>query len=107
MPLVLAVPPEPPEPPVAPLLAPPVPLFPLVLRWDRDLGEDDNGAGAWLACTAAAALDCWLVGEAETLWPSSDTTYRPPAVAAAAPSTHAPAPMTMRVRMLSESRMLR
>ena len=72
-------------------------------------GEDDNGAGAWLAgaCTAAAALDCWLVGEAETLWPSSDTTYRPPAVAAAAPSTHAPAPMTMRVCMRSESRMLR
>ena len=109
VPLVLAVPPDAPEPLVPPVLVPPVLLFPPVLRWDRDAGEDDGRATAWLACacTAAATLDCRLAGEAETPPPSSDTTYRPPAVAAAAPSTHAPAPMTIRVRMPSESRMPR
>jgi hypothetical protein len=104
VPLVLAVPP--PDPPALPPL---VPLFPPVPDWDRDAGEDD-GATAWLACacTAAAALDCWLAGEAEMPSPSSETTSRPPAVAAAAPSSHAPVPMTMRrVRMLPESRMRR
>ena len=102
VPLVLAVPPVPPVPPVlAPLVAP----FPPVLRWDRGVGEEE-GAAAWLACACAAAatLDCWLAGEAEMPSPSSDTTYRPPAVAAAAPSTHAPVPMTMRVRMPPQSR---
>jgi len=82
---------------------PAVPLFLLVLRGNRD----EDGVASWLACAwaAAARLDCWLVGEAEMPWPSSDTTYRPPAVAADAPSSHAPAPRTMRVRMLPESRM--
>jgi len=108
VPLVLAVPPAAPEPPVPPALVPPVVLFPPVLRWDRDVGEDDGRAAwpAW-ACAAAAMLDCRLAGDAEALPPSSDTTYRPPAVAAAAPSAHAPAPMTIRVRMPSDSRMLR
>jgi hypothetical protein len=103
VPLVLAVPP--PDPPAPPPL---VPLFPPVLDWDRDAGED-GGATAWLAwaCSAAAALDCWPAGEAEMPSPSSDTTSRPPAVAAAAPSSHAPVPMTMRVRMLPESRVRR
>lgn len=105
VPLVLAVLPEAPDPPVP---APPAPLFAPVLRWDRGAVEEE-GAAAWLACacTAAATLDCWLAGEAEMPSPSSDTTYRPPAVAAAAPSSHAPLPMTMRVRMLPESRMRR
>jgi len=104
VPLVLAVPPAAPEPPVPPVL-----LFPPVLRWDRDAGEDDGCAAAGLACACAAAtaLECWLAGEAEAPPPSSDTRYRPPTVAAAAPSAHAPAPMTIRVRMPSESRMLR
>src|SRR5262245_61767905 len=103
VPPVLAVPPEPPA------LAPLAPPCPPVLPWDRDAGEEEGGAAAWLACacTAPAALDWWLAGEAEMPWPSSDTTYRPPAVAAAAPNSHAPAPMTMRVRMLPESRMRR
>jgi len=98
VPLVLAVrPPDPPAPPVPPL--PPVPAC------DRDAGED-GGATAWLAwACSAAALDLWLAGEAEMPSPSSDTTSRPPAVAAAAPSSHAPVPMTMRVRMPPESRM--
>jgi hypothetical protein len=98
VPLVLAV--RPPDPP-----APPVPLFPPVLAWDRDAGEDGGATArpAW-ACSAAA-LDLWLAGEAEMPSPSSDTTSRPPAVAAAAPSSHAPVPMTMRVRMPPESRM--
>jgi hypothetical protein len=106
VPLVLVVPPELPDPPVA---APLVPLFAPVLRWDRGVGEAEGCAAAWLACacTAAATLDCWLAGEAEMPSPSSDTTYRPPAVAAAAPNSHAPAPMTMRVRMPPESRMRR
>jgi len=99
VPLVLAVPPDPPA------LAPLLPLVPPALRWDCGVGEE--GAAAWLACacTAAATLDCWLADEAEMPPPSSDTMYRPPAVAAAAPSSHAPLPMTMRVRMLPESRM--
>jgi hypothetical protein len=103
VPLVLAVPPELPVP------APLVPLFAPVLRWDRGVGEEEGCAAAWLACacTAAATLDCWLAGEAEIPSPSSDTTSRPPAVAAAAPRSHAPAPMTIRVRMLSQSRMRR
>jgi hypothetical protein len=103
VPLVLAV------PPVPPALAPLVPLFPPVLRWDPCAGGDERTDAAWLACacTAAATLDCWLAGEAEMPSPSSDTTYRPPAVAAAAPSSHAPEPMTMRVRMRPESRMRR
>jgi hypothetical protein len=97
VPLVLAVPPDPP--------APPVPLFPPVLDWDRDAGEEDDCAIAWLAwACSAAALDLWLAGEAEMPSPSSDTTSRPPAVAAAAPSSHAPVPMTMRVRMRPASR---
>jgi hypothetical protein len=96
VPLVLAVPPDP----------PPVPLFPPVLDWDRDAGEEDDCAITWLArACSAAALDLWLAGEAEMPSPSSDTTSRPPAVAAAAPSSHALVPMTMRVRMLPESRM--
>jgi hypothetical protein len=100
VPLVLAVPP--PEPPAPP----PVPLFPPVLTWDRDGGEEDDCAIAWLAwACSAVALDLWLAGEAEMPSPSSDTTSRPPAVAAAAPSSHAPVPMTMRVRMRPESRM--
>jgi hypothetical protein len=101
VPLVLAVPPEPPA------LAPLVPPCPPVPPWDRDVGKEEGGAAAWLACacTAPATLDWWLAGEAEMPWPSSDTTYRPPAVAAAAPSSHAPEPMTMRVRMRPESRM--
>jgi hypothetical protein len=106
VPLVLAVRPDAAEPPVP---APPVPLFPPVLLWDRCAGEEEGCATAWLACASAAAatLDCWLAGEAEMPSPSSDTTYRPPAVAAAAPSSHAPLPMTMRVRMLPESRVRR
>ena len=97
VPLVLAV--RPPDPPA--------PLFPPVLAWDRDAGEDGGATArpAW-ACSAAA-LDLWLAGEAEMPSPSSDTTSRPPAVAAAAPSSHAPVPMTMRVRMPPESRMRR
>ena len=42
VPLVLAVPPD------APVPAPLVPLFPAVLRCDRDVGEEE-GAAAWLA----------------------------------------------------------
>jgi hypothetical protein len=105
VPLVLAVRPDAPDPPV---LAPPAPLLAPVLGWDRGAVEEE-GSAAWLACacTAAATLDCWLAGEAEMPSPSSDTTSRPPAVAAAAPSSHAPTPMTMRVRMLPESRMRR
>jgi hypothetical protein len=100
VPLVLAVPP--PDPPAPPL----VPLRPPVLDWDRDAGEEDGCPIAWLAwACSAATLDLWLAGEAEMPSPSSDTTSRPPAVAAAAPSSHAPVPMTMRVRMLPESRM--
>jgi len=101
VPLVLAVPPDP------PIRAPLVPRFALVLRWDRGVGEAEGCAAAWLACacTPAATLDCWLAGDAEMPSPSSETTSRPPAVAAAAPSSHAPAPMTMRVRMPPESRM--
>jgi hypothetical protein len=104
VPLVLAVRPDEPDPPVP---APPAPLLAPGLGWDR--GTVEEGAAAWLACacTAAATLDCWLAGEAEMPSPSSDTTYRPPAVAAAAPSSHAPLPMTMRVRMLPESRVRR
>jgi len=93
VPLVLAVPPDPP-----------------VLRWDRGVGEEEEGsAAAWpaCACTPAATLDCLPAGEAEMPSPSSDTTSRPPEVAAAAPSSHAPTPMTMRVRTLPESRMRR
>jgi hypothetical protein len=103
VPLVLAVRLEP-DPPV---LAPPAPLLAPGLGWDR--GAAEEGAAAWLACacTAAATLDCWLAGEAEMPSPSSDTTYRPPAVAATTPSSHAPPPMTMRVRMRPESRMRR
>jgi hypothetical protein len=106
VPLVLVVPPELPDPPV---LAPLVPLFAPVLCRDRGVGEAEGRATAWLACacTAAATLDCWLAGVAEMPSPSSDTTYRAPAVAAAAPNSHAPAPMTMRVRMPPESRMRR
>jgi hypothetical protein len=60
-------------------------------------GEEDSAATRLAcACTAAGTLDCWLAGEAEMPWPSSDTTYRPPAFAAAAPSSRAPEPMTMR-----------
>jgi len=100
VPPVLAVPPDPPP------LAPP---FPLVPRWDPWPGEEEGSDAPWLAWAwaAPATLDCWLAGEAEMPWPSSDTTYRPPAVAAAAPSSHAPEPMTMRVRMPPESRMRR
>jgi hypothetical protein len=100
VPLVLAVPPDPPAPTLL------FPLFPPALGWDFGVGEEGCPA-AWLACacTAAATLDCWLAGEPEMPWPSSDTTYRPPAVAAAAPSSHAPEPMTIRVRMPPESRM--
>jgi hypothetical protein len=86
------------------------PLFPPVLRWDPCAGEEEGSDARWLACTwpAAATLDCWLAGEAEMPWPSSDTTYRPPAIAAAAPSSHAPTPMTTRgARTLPESRMRR
>ena len=101
VPLVLTVRPDEPDPPV---LAPPAPLLAPMLGWDRGAVEEE-GAAAWLACacTAAATLDCWLAGEAEMPSPSSETTYRPPAVAAAAPSSHAPLPMTMRVRTLRES----
>ena len=103
VPLVLAGPPDPPVP------APPVAPFAPGLCWDRGVVEEEGCAAAWLAraCTAAATLDCWLAGEAEMPSPSSETTYRPPAVAAAAPSSHAPPPMTMRVRMRPESRMRR
>jgi hypothetical protein len=106
VPPVLAVRLDAPEPPVP---APLVPLFPPVLLWDRCAGEEDGCAAAWLAWAwaAAATLDCWLAGEAEMPSPSSDTTYRPPAVAAAAPSSHALLPMTMRVRMRPESRVRR
>jgi len=92
VPLVLAVRPDPP-----------------VLRWDCGAGEEDGCPITWLAwaCSAAAAPDRWLAGEAEMPWPSSDTTSRTPAVAAPAPSSHAPTPITMRVRMLPESRMRR
>src|SRR5215467_13679615 len=83
VPLVLAVRPD-----------PPVPFCPLVPLWDRDAGEEEGSAAAWLAwACSAAALDLWLAGEAEMPSPSSDTTSRPPAVAAAAPSSHAPVPM--------------
>jgi len=106
VPPVLAVPPDPPPDP-PPVPAPLAPLCPPVLRWDPCAGEEEGSDAPWLAWAAAATLDCWLAGEAETPWPSSDTTYRPPAVAAAAPSSHAPEPMTMRVRMRPESRMRR
>jgi hypothetical protein len=104
VPLVLAVPPDPP-----PVPAPPAPFCPLVPLRDRAADEEEGSAATWLAwaCSAAAALDCWPAGEAEMPSPSSDTTSRPPAVAAAAPSSHAPVPMTMRVRMLPESRVRR
>jgi len=46
VPLVLAVLPVVPVVPVPPVLAP---LVPLVLRWDRDAGEEDGSAAAWLA----------------------------------------------------------
>jgi len=104
VPLVLAGPPDPPDPPVP--VPPAAPFAPGLCR-DRGVGDEEGCVAAWLACacTAAATLDCWLAGEAEMPSPSSDTTYRPPAVAAAAPSSHAPEPMTMRVRMPPESRM--
>jgi len=95
---VLAVPPVP---------APPVPLFPPALDWDRGAVEEEGSAWLAWACAAATTLDCWPAGEAEMPSPSSDTTSRTPAVAAAAPSSHAPVPMTMRVRTLPESRMRR
>jgi hypothetical protein len=106
VPLVLAVLFDAPDPPVP---APPAPLLAPVLCWDRGVDEEEGCVAAWLACacTAAATLDCWLAGEAEMPSPSSDTTYRPPAVAAAAPSSHAPPPMAMRVRMRPESPMRR
>jgi hypothetical protein len=91
---------------VPPVLA--VPPDPPVLPWDRGAGEEEACAAAWLACgrrPAAATLDWSLAGEAKIPAPSSETTRRPPAVAAAAPSSHAPAPMTMRVRMRPGSRM--
>jgi len=86
-------------------LVPLVPPVPAAARWDREPGEED-GCAALVACAwlSAAAVVCWL-GEAEMPWPSSETTHRLPAVAAAAPTSHAPAPMTMRVRMLPQSRM--
>jgi len=105
VPPVLAVPPDPP-----PVPAPLAPLFPPVLRWDPCAGEEEGSDAPWPACTwpAAATLGCWLAGEAEMPWPSSDTTYRPPAIAAAAPSSHAPTPMTTRgTSTLPESRMRR
>jgi hypothetical protein len=89
---------------------PPVLAVPPVLRWDPCAGEEEGSDAPWPACTwpAAATLGCWLPGEAEMPWPSSDTTYRPPAIAAAAPSSHAPTPMTTRgARTLPESRMRR
>ena len=103
VPLALAVPLLP------PVLAPLVPPCPPVPPWDRGAAEEGVCDAAWpaCACAAAATLDCWLAGEPEMPWPSSDTTYRPPAVAAAAPSSHAPEPMTMRVRMRPESQMRR
>ena len=97
-------------PPVLAVRPVPPPDFPLVPRWDPWPGEEECSDAPWLACAwpAAGTLDCWLAGEAEMPWPSSDTTYSPPAVAAAAPSSHAPTPITTRgVRMLSESRMRR
>jgi hypothetical protein len=95
VPPVLAVPP-----------APLVPLLPPLLLWGRGAGVMDGRVAGWLACacSAAATVDCWPDG-AEMPSPSSDTTSRLPAVAAAAPSSQAPAPMTMRVRMLPRSRM--
>jgi len=89
---------------------PPVLAVPPVLPWDRGAGEEEACAAAWLACgrrPAAATLDWSLAGEAKIPAPSSDTTSRPPAVAAAAPSSQAPVPMTMRVRMRPESQMRR
>src|SRR5262249_61303120 len=81
---------------------PPVLAVPPVLPWARGAGEEETCAAAWLACgrrPAAATLDWSLAGEAKIPAPSSDTTSRPPAVAAAAPSSHAPAPTTMPGRM--------
>src|SRR5262245_33864767 len=86
VPLVLAVRPAPP---------PLVPLFPPVPRCDPCAGAAEAGSDApWLACAwaAAATLDCWLAGEAEVPWPSSDTTDRPHAVGPRAPASDAPTP---------------
>ena len=99
-------------PPVAavpPVLVPPVPVpavpvFVPGLRGDPAGGDGRAAARPGGACTAAAAAEWAPAGEAEAPPPSSDTMYRPPAVAAAAPTTHAPAPITIRVRMLSASR---
>jgi hypothetical protein len=99
VPPVLAVPPVPPAP-----LVVLVPLFPAVL-WGRGVGEADGRATGWLACACSAAATVDWLGGAEMPSPSSDTTSRLPAVAAAVPSSQAPAPMTMRVRMLPRSRM--
>ena len=95
VPLVALVPPErrgPPVPPVVPVL--------LVPPWDRDRGEEDGRtwlARAWLSTGAA---DCCWPGDAAMPSPSSDTTSRLPAVAAAAPRSHAPVAIRVRVRML-------
>jgi hypothetical protein len=92
VPRVPLVPPVPPVPPVVPVL--------LVPPWDRDREEEDGRT--WLACAwlSTGAADCCWPGDAAMPSPSSDTTSRLPAVAAAAPRSHAPVAIRVRVRML-------
>jgi hypothetical protein len=94
------VPPAPPVP-LAPLVRPvlSVPAVLSVPPSDGGRGED-NGCAAWPACAwlIADTVGCWL-GEPVMPSPSSDTTSRLPAVAAAAPRSHAPVAITVRVRM--------
>ena len=95
--LALPAPPVPPVPLVPPALS--VPAVLSVPPWDRGRGEV-NGCADWLACAwlITDTVGCWL-GEPVMPSPSSDTTSRPPAVAAAAPRSHAPVAITVRVPM--------
>ena len=101
VPLVALVPPAPRVPlvPSVPLVPPVVPVL-LVPPWDRDREEEDGRT--WLACAwlSTGAADCCWPGDAAMPSPSSDTTSRLPAVAAAAPRSHAPVAIRVRVRML-------
>lgn len=90
--LVPRVPRVPPVPPVVPVL--------LVPPWDRDRGEEDGRARLACAWLSTGAADCCWPGDAAMPSPSSDTTSRLPAVAAAAPRSHAPVAIRVRVRML-------
>ena len=107
VPLVLAVPPDAPVPPE---LAPLVPLFAPVLALGSRCRARRRHAATSLACacTAAATLDCWLAGEAEMPSPSSETTIQAACGRRGRPEQpRAGAVITMRVRMLPESRVRR